>query len=76
MGYGLTESTLAEVCSLVIDGTHDTPKRVASGFPLIKAKEITGERIDFENCHHISEEEHLEVIALSKPEFGDTLWMN
>ena len=74
MENGLTESTLAEVCSLVTDGTHDTPKRVASGFPLIKAKEITGGRIDFENCDQISEEEHLEVIARSKPEFGDTLF--
>jgi len=70
----LIESTLAEVCSLVTDGTHDTPKRVASGFPLIKAKEITGGRIDFENCDQISEEEHLEVISRSKPEFGDTLF--
>jgi type I restriction enzyme S subunit len=71
---GLTASTLAEVCSLVTDGTHDTPKRVASGYPLIKAKEITGGRIDFETCDQISEEEHLEVIARSKPEFGDTLF--
>lgn len=70
----LTESTLAEVCSLVTDGTHDTPKRVASGYPLIKAKEITGGRIDFETCDQISEAEHLEVIARSKPEFGDTLF--
>src|ERR1017187_4627184 len=74
MENGLTESTLAEVCSLVTDGTHDTPRRVTSGFPLIKAKEITGGRIDFENCDQISEEEHLEVIARSKPEFGDTLF--
>ena len=36
---GLTETTLAEVCSLVTDGTHDTPKRVASSDSLIKAKE-------------------------------------
>jgi len=71
---GLTESTLGEVCSLVTDGTHDTPTRVASGYPLIKAKEITGGRIDFETCDQISEEEHLEVIARSKPEFGDTLF--
>ncbi len=71
---GLTESTLAEVCTLVTDGTHDTPKRVTSGFPLIKAKEITGGRIDFESCDQISEEEHIEVIARSKPEFGDTLF--
>jgi len=45
MKVGLTESTLAEVCSLVTDGTHDTPKRVETGYPLVKAKEISGGRI-------------------------------
>ena len=70
----LTESTLAEVCSLVTDGTHDTPKRVESGYPLIKAKEIVGGRIDFESCDQISEAEHRKVIARSKPELGDTLF--
>ena len=71
---GLTEATLAEVCSLVTDGTHDTPKRVASGFPLIKAKEIVTGQIDFANCDQISEDEHRKVIARSKPELGDTLF--
>lgn len=70
----LMESTLAEVCSLVTDGTHDTPPRVKSGYPLIKAKEIAGGRIDFETCDQISGEEHRKVIARSKPEFGDTLF--
>jgi type I restriction enzyme S subunit len=74
MANGLTEAALAEVCSLVTDGTHDTPKRVESGYPLIKAKEITGGRIDFETCDQISEPDHLEVISRSKPEFGDTLF--
>lgn len=74
VGNGIIESTLAEVCSLVTDGTHDTPRRVESGFPLIKAKEIVGGRIDFETCDQISREEHLQVIARSKPEQGDTLF--
>jgi type I restriction enzyme, S subunit len=71
---GLTEASLAEVCSLVTDGTHDTPRRVESGYPLIKAKEISGERIDFETCDQISEEDHAKVIARSRPEYGDTLF--
>ena len=70
----LTEAILADVCSLVTDGTHDTPRRVKLGYPLIKAKEIVGGRIDFEICDQISEEEHLKVVARSKPEFGDTLF--
>jgi type I restriction enzyme S subunit len=74
MGRSLTEASLAEVCSLVTDGTHDTPKRVPSGFPLIKAKEIVSGQIDFSSCDQISEAEHRKVIARSKPEFGDTLF--
>lgn len=70
----LKRATLAEVCSLVTDGTHDTPRRVQKGYPLIKAKEIGGGRIDFETCDHISQEEHLAVISRSKPELGDTLF--
>jgi type I restriction enzyme S subunit len=70
----LTEATLSEVCALVTDGTHDTPKRVESGFPLIKAKEIVGGRIDFETCDQISPADHFRVIARSKPEKGDTLF--
>lgn len=74
MSDGIIEATLAEVCTLVTDGTHDTPKRVSTGYPLIKAKEITGGRLDFESCDQISEEDHLAVVARSKPEFGDTLF--
>jgi type I restriction enzyme S subunit len=70
----LLEAIMNDVCALVTDGTHDTPKRVESGFPLIKAKEIVGGRIDFSTCDQISEEEHLEVIARSKPEYSDTLF--
>jgi type I restriction enzyme, S subunit len=47
---------------------------VKRGYPLIKAKEIGGGRIDFETCDQISREEHLAVIARSKPELGDTLF--
>jgi type I restriction enzyme S subunit len=74
MNCGLTESSLGEVCRLVTDGTHDTPKRVPSGFPLVKAKEIVRGQIDFSCCDQISEEDHRKVVARSKPEFGDTLF--
>ena len=74
MNLGITQGSLADVCSLVTDGTHDTPKRVQSGFPLIKAKEIVSGQIDFSSCDQISETEHRKVIARSKPEIGDTLF--
>lgn len=70
----LVKAALADLCTLVTDGTHDTPKRVQRGIPLIKAKEIVGGKIDFENCDQISYEDHLRVIARSNPEKGDTLF--
>lgn len=70
----IAATTLADLCTLVTDGTHDTPKRVEQGFPLIKAKEIVGGTIDFETCDQISEKDHLRVIARSNPERGDTLF--
>jgi len=70
----LAQARLSEVCALVTDGTHDTPKRVREGFPLIKAKEIVGGKIDFDGCDQISLADHLGVIARSKPEKGDTLF--
>lgn len=70
----LVRAKLKDVCKLVTDGTHDTPKTFDEGFPFIKAKEIVGGRIDFENCEFIRYEDHLKVIARSKPERGDTLF--
>ena len=70
----MKESTLNDICALVTDGTHDTPKPIKEGIPLIKAKEIVGGIIDFHNCDFISYEDHLKVIARSNPEKGDTLF--
>ena len=67
-------SSLSDVCNLVTDGTHDTPKTLKNGVSFIKAKEITGGIIDFENCEYISYEDHLKVIARSNPEKGDILF--
>jgi type I restriction enzyme, S subunit len=66
--------TLAQVCSLVTDGTHDTPRPQASGYPLIKAKEIVGGRIDFVSCDHISAGDHERIVLRSRPEIRDTLF--
>ena len=70
----ILNATLSELCTLVTDGTHDTPNQISAGYPLIKAKEIVGGVIDFNNCAFISEEDHKIVIARSKPEYGDTLF--
>ncbi len=69
-------STLEKACSLVTDGTHDSPKVSASGFPLVTGKCITGGRIDLDAAYLISDADHRAVIARSRPEFGDILFAN
>jgi type I restriction enzyme S subunit len=72
----LSASPLASLCSLITDGTHDTPKTQPNGFPLIKGKDISKGYIDFSGCDFISENEHEIIIKRSKPESGDTLFAN
>jgi type I restriction enzyme S subunit len=48
-------------CSKVIDGTHDSPKAVASGKPLITSKHIKGRNIDFDSAYMISFEDFTSV---------------
>ena len=43
----LIKSTLENLCLLVTDGTHDSPKLQDSGIPFIKAKHISNGFVDF-----------------------------
>lgn len=58
----------------VRDGTHDTPKYVEEGIPLITSKNINGKEIDFENVKYISLEDHEEISKRSKVDDGDILF--
>ena len=69
----LIEAKLLDVCTKVTDGTHDTPKKVNVGIPLIKAKEIVGGKISFKNTDLISKTDHEIIIARSKPEYVKSL---
>src|SRR5437763_419720 len=68
--------TLNNICLLVTDGTHDSPKIIDTGMPLIKAREISKGNIDFENCDFISIEDYNEVIKRVKPQKNDILFSN
>ncbi|WP_271439485.1 restriction endonuclease subunit S [Pontixanthobacter luteolus] len=76
MTFEIRRAALQDLCALVTDGTHDSPKLREDGVPFIKGKHISSGRIDFDTCDFISYEDHLEVIARSKPERGDTLFSN
>ena len=58
----------------VRDGTHDTPKYVTSGYPLITSKNLKTEGIDFSNVSYISKEDHYEISKRSRVDRGDILF--
>lgn len=72
----LGRAKLSDLCVLVTDGTHDTPKTVSQGVPLIKGKDISRGWVDFTTCDHVSLEDHRLIIKRSKAERGDTLFAN
>lgn len=67
---------LDDLCAVVTDGTHDSPKLQASGVPFIKGKHISGGLVDFENCDFITAQDHAEACRRVKPQRGDILFSN
>ena len=58
----------------VRDGTHDTPKYVLKGYPLVTSKNLKNGIIDFDNCKYISEIDHLKISERSKVNRNDILF--
>lgn len=58
----------------VKDGTHDSPKYVESGRPLITSKHLTPYGIDFESANYINEEDYNSINQRSKVDTGDILF--
>ncbi|MCJ8013393.1 restriction endonuclease subunit S [Paenibacillus sp. KQZ6P-2] len=58
----------------VRDGTHDTPKYVDNGYPLVTSKNLKNGLIDFSNVQYISEEDHIVINKRSKVDEYDTLF--
>jgi len=58
----------------VRDGTHDTPKYVAQGIPLVTSKNLTDGRIDFETAKSISVEDSAAINMRSRVDDGDILF--
>lgn len=65
-------SDLGEICD-VRDGTHDSPKYVAEGKPLITSKNLVSGRIDIAGAKLISQSDFEAVNRRSKVTKGDIL---
>lgn len=64
---------LGQIATQVTDGTHHTPKYLPAGVAFISVKDIDGNRVSFNDCKFISEEEHRQINARCNPEKGDLL---
>ncbi len=59
----------------VRDGTHDSPKYVAYGYPLITSKNLTKDgKLDFSDVSYITEQDYKEINKRSKVHVGDILF--
>ncbi|QPO11732.1 restriction endonuclease subunit S [Thalassospira sp. A40-3] len=69
---GYPEHSLGNLVD-VRDGTHDSPKYVDEGYPLITSKNVTGGRLDFSTARNISERDFIEIGKRSSVEKGNIL---
>lgn len=63
-----------EYCTKVFDGTHDTPKPLNSGFPLVTSKHIVGRTLDFSTAYFISENDYNSIQKRSAVSQWDVLF--
>lgn len=64
---------LSSLCSVISDGTHQTPKYVGNGVPFISVKDISSGVINFSDTKFISYEDSKELNKKIAPESGDIL---
>ena len=73
---GWKKRDISELCLKITDGTHDSPKQVEDGIPLITGRHILGGFIDFNSAYLISEEDHKKIKKRSGLAQGDILFSN
>ncbi len=57
----------------VRDGTHDSPKYVTEGYPLVTSKNITNGKLDLSTVSYISQNDYNKINSRSKVEKGDII---
>lgn len=63
---------LGSICD-VRDGTHESPKFLAKGYPLVTTKNLRNGHIDFSEVSFISEADYIAINKRSKVDEGDIL---
>lgn len=55
------ESTINDVCDVITDGAHSSPKSVSSGMYMASVKDFTEYGFDFSNCRQISVKDYVKL---------------
>jgi len=63
-----------EYCVKIFDGTHDTPKSVKNGRPLVTSKNILGGKLNLIDTYNISEENYRSIQKRSAVSQWDVLF--
>ncbi len=58
----------------VRDGTHDSPKYQATGYPLVTSKNLRNGIVDMTNVKYISQQDYDKINERSKVDVGDVLF--
>ncbi|MCH5270781.1 MAG: restriction endonuclease subunit S, partial [Lachnospiraceae bacterium] len=66
-------ATVAEVCEIITDGTHQPPKFVEGGIPFLFVSNIANNVISYDTEKFITEETYTELIKRTPIEIGDIL---
>ena len=65
--------SMAEICRIITDGTHQPPQLVDKGIPFLFVSNIVTNEICYETERFISEETYTELIKRTPIEIGDVL---
>ena len=65
--------TMADICKIITDGTHQPPKFTSNGIPFLFVSNVVTNEICYETEKYISEETYAELIKRTPIEIGDIL---
>lgn len=66
-------ATLSEICTRIVDGSHNPPKAVGAGFPMLSARNVQSRRIHFNEFRFISGDDFASEHQRTQVQSGDVL---
>ncbi|CRK85241.1 restriction endonuclease subunit S [Neobacillus massiliamazoniensis] len=71
---GFKRFSLEEVCLVITDGAHASPKAVTDGYKMLSVKDMGAFDFDYDNSKQISETDYIKLVAgKCQPQVNDVL---